>query len=83
MDPTMGLLLDVSNRRNSLGGNGPHANDGIHGFPVYMAASCTPCSRDSCGELVEAGRQPKYPEDMGRLNALLDALIEEYRDDYP
>ena len=34
-------------------------------------------------ELVEAERSPKYPEDMERLNAILDDLVEEYRDDYP
>ena len=34
-------------------------------------------------ELVETGRQPKYPQDMERLNAILDDLGEEYRDDYP
>lgn len=34
-------------------------------------------------ELVETGRQPKYPDDTERLNAILDELVEEYRDDYP
>ena len=47
------------------------------------ANSCTPLFERFVRELVEAGRQPKYPQDMERLNAILDALIEEYRDEYP
>ena len=34
-------------------------------------------------ELVKAGRQPDYRQDMERLNVILDELIAEYRDDYP
>jgi ATP-dependent helicase/nuclease subunit B len=34
-------------------------------------------------ELVKAKRGPKYPDDMARLNEILDALIAEYRDEYP
>jgi ATP-dependent helicase/nuclease subunit B len=34
-------------------------------------------------DLVAAGYLPKYPQDIGKLNAILDVLVARYRDRYP